>query len=152
MSISNSHFKELNSCADLHAPLQALLPQLEEVVTAVILTHIPRLRTRLEHLKNVFKPSVQHSVAIKSHPHIEQLRVICKQGFGLEAASIEEVRRALTAGCPPQRLVFDSPVKTRREIAEVAQLTRDLAETKIAEVEAYCKLHRQPLQLSAEPL
>ncbi|HBU47575.1 MAG: ATP-dependent Clp protease adaptor ClpS [Myxococcota bacterium] len=40
----------------------------------------------------------------------------------------------------------------QKGIAEVAQLTRDLAETKIAEVEAYCKLHRQPLQLSAEPL
>ena len=39
----------------------------------------------------------------------------------------------------------------QKGVAVVAQMTRDLAETKIAEVEAYCKLHRQPLQLSAEP-
>ena len=107
---------------DVHAPLQALFPQLKEIDTAVIFTHLPRLFARLKHLKDVFEPSVQHSIAIKSHPHIEQLRVICERGFGLEAASIEEVRRALVAGCPPERLVFDSPVKTRREIIEVSQL------------------------------
>ena len=39
----------------------------------------------------------------------------------------------------------------QKGLAEVAQLSRDLAETKIAEVDAYCKLHRQPLQMSAEP-
>lgn len=39
----------------------------------------------------------------------------------------------------------------QKGLAEVAQLSRDLAETKIAEVDAYSKLHRQPLQLSAEP-
>jgi diaminopimelate decarboxylase len=38
-------------------------------------------------------------------------------GFGLEAASMEEVHLALQAGCLPERIVFDSPVKTRAEIA-----------------------------------
>ena len=122
MSMCTSDSKNFDYYMDLTSILQALLPQLEEVDTAVILTHLPRLRTRLMHLKSAFKSNVQHSVAIKSHPHIEQLRVISELNFGLEAASIEEVRRALSAGCPSELIVFDSPVKTRQEIAEVAQL------------------------------
>ncbi len=107
--------------SELQAPLAALLPQLHEEDTAVILTHLPRLYARLDHLKAAFSSSVQHSVAIKSNPHPEVLREIVTRGFGLEAASIEEVRRAIEIGCPAERLVFDSPVKTRLELAEVAQ-------------------------------
>ncbi|MBL8481980.1 MAG: diaminopimelate decarboxylase, partial [Rhodocyclaceae bacterium] len=36
----------------------------------------------------------------------------------LEAASLEEVALARAAGCRPERIVFDSPAKTRREIAQ----------------------------------
>lgn len=39
------------------------------------------------------------------------------QGFGLEAASLEEVMLALDAGARPSDLIFDSPAKTRAEIA-----------------------------------
>ena len=47
---------------------------------------------------------MQHSIAIKSHPHIEILKEISQLGFGLEAASIEELRRALKAGYSPNGL------------------------------------------------
>ena len=121
MSSSLPYSHQLDS-SDLQSIIHVLLPQLEEHDTAVVITHLPRLRKRLEHLKKAFKSDVQHSIAIKSHPHIELLKVISQLGFGLEAASIEEVRRALKAGCPSERIVFDSPVKTRQELAEVAQL------------------------------
>lgn len=122
MSASRHDLNHFDSSFDLKAPLAALLPQLEAIDTAVMLTHLPRLYARLRHLDAVFGSRVQHSIAIKSQPEIELLKVISERGFGLEAASIEEVRRALAAGCPPQRLVFDSPVKTRRELNEVSQL------------------------------
>ena len=44
-------------------------------------------------------------------------------GYGLEAASIEEVNMAIAAGCPADKIVFDSPVKTRSEIDCVAGMT-----------------------------
>ena len=138
MSSSVPHSPHHSS--DLNRPLSMLLPQLKENDTAVILTHLPRLRTRLEHLKTAFKPDVQHSIAIKSNPHIELLKVISQLGFGLEAASIEEVRRALDAGCPPERIVFDSPVKTRLELAEVSQLPNLLVN-----VNSLVELQRIPL-------
>jgi diaminopimelate decarboxylase len=48
------------------------------------------------------------------------LEHIVQRGFGLEAATWEEVRLARAAGCPPERIVFDSPVKRPHEIADCA--------------------------------
>lgn len=61
-----------------------------------------------------------HAVAVKSQPHVEVLKHIVQRGFGLEAATWEEVRLARAAGCPPERIVFDSPVKRPHEIADCA--------------------------------
>jgi diaminopimelate decarboxylase len=83
-------------------------------------------------------PGMQHSIAIKTNPQIELLRTLVSWGYGLEAASIEEVRRAKKAGCPLDRIVFDSPVKTRLEIAEVAYDTGMLVNVNtIAELERF---------------
>lgn len=99
--------------------LKSLLPQLSAEDTAAIVAHLPRLKERLGHL-SASMPGMQHSIAIKTNPQTELLRTIVSLGYGLEAASIEEVRRAKNAGCPLDQIVFDSPVKTRLEIAEVA--------------------------------
>ena len=65
-------------------------------------------------------PRCNHAVAVKSQPHVEVLKHIVQRGFGLEAATWEEVRLARAAGCPPERIVFDSPVKRPHEIADCA--------------------------------
>jgi len=97
-----------------------MLPKLGAEDTAVIGVNLPVLMARLRHLQDAFPEGVQHSIAIKTNPHPKMLEFLVSQGFGLEAASIEEVRMALAAGCSPAQIVFDSPVKTRHEIAEVA--------------------------------
>lgn len=79
------------------------------------------LKDRLAHLKEVFPASTNHAVAIKANSHPEVLREVVKNDCGLEAASIEEVRLAVEAGCPFEKIVFDSPVKTVAEIKECAQ-------------------------------
>lgn len=56
------------------------------------------------------------AVAIKSNPLIGVLKEIEKSGAGVEAASIAEVQLAMTAGFSPERIVFDSPVKTKTDI------------------------------------
>jgi len=71
---------------------------------------------RFEELKQSFPSTALHAVAIKANPIVEVLRRLVDQGAGLEAASIEEVHIALAAGCPPQRIVFDSPAKTFEEL------------------------------------
>ena len=53
---------------------------------------------------------------------MEILREVVRTGAGLEAASIEEVHLALAAGCPAERVIFDSPAKTRDEIQQALRL------------------------------
>ncbi|GAB5372488.1 hypothetical protein AAMO2058_001670000 [Amorphochlora amoebiformis] len=57
-----------------------------------------------------------HAMAIKSAPLQFLLKEAVLDGFGLEAASYLEVKMAEEAGCPPDRIVFDSPAKTVNEI------------------------------------
>ena len=57
-----------------------------------------------------------HAFAIKASPLARVLEGFVDAGFGLEAASLTEVKMAFSAGCPPGRVVFDSPAKTHSEI------------------------------------
>ena len=89
-----------------------------EVDTAVLFHSWNAHKRYLDHLAQAFGQSrALHAVAIKTQPHLEILKRVVEWGFGLEAASMEEVQLALHAGCPSERIVFDSPVKTRAEIA-----------------------------------
>lgn len=89
-----------------------------DVEPAVLFHDLGRMRARLVRLSGAFPPGTLHAVAIKANPLVEVLRAAVSCGAGLEAASLEEVRLALAAGCPPDRIVYDSPAKTREEIAE----------------------------------
>ena len=74
------------------------------------------LEDRLSILERCFPSGTLHAVAIKAQSHPDVLRHIVKLGHGLEAASIEEVKLALAAGCQNDKIIFDSPVKTQEEI------------------------------------
>lgn len=121
MNLSSTHDPRDEIMSDLSDPIACLLPQLSEEDSAVLVTSLPRLDARLKHLRASFDERTLHCIAIKSNPHLGILRAIVERGFGLEAASIEEVRRALKVGCPTEKIVFDSPVKTHLELQEVAQ-------------------------------
>jgi diaminopimelate decarboxylase len=81
--------------ASINQAVLSLLPQLGAEDTAAIVAHLPRLKARLAHLTAAM-PGMQHSIAIKTNPQISLLRTLVGWGYGLEAASIEEVRRAKT--------------------------------------------------------
>jgi diaminopimelate decarboxylase len=89
---------------------------------AALFHDLGRVRARLAELSALFPPGALHAVAIKANPLVELLRALVAEGAGLEAASFEEVHLALAAGCPPGRIVFDSPAKTRAEIAAALEL------------------------------
>ena len=58
-----------------------------------------------------------HCFAIKSCPVSYILNYTVKQcNFGLETASVMEMKQALRCGCPPERVVYDSPCKSTDEI------------------------------------
>ncbi len=85
--------------------------------SALVFHDLEALARRIEHLRRCFPPETSHALAIKANPVVALLRYAVDCGMGLEAASIEEVALARAAGCPPDRIVYDSPAKTRREIA-----------------------------------
>ena len=83
-----------------------------------IFHHLGLMRTRIATLQATFPERTLHAVAIKANPVLEILRDAVAAGAGLEAASLEEVELALAAGCPAERVVFDSPAKTVDEIRQ----------------------------------
>lgn len=89
---------------------------IDEHDTALIFYSRKLLLNRLDHLKKEFGRGVHHTVAIKTQNTAAVLRAIIGYGFGLEAASREEIEWAMSCGLEPTRIVFDSPAKTRAEI------------------------------------
>ncbi|MCB9678295.1 MAG: diaminopimelate decarboxylase [Alphaproteobacteria bacterium] len=81
-----------------------------------------RVRARLDALTAAFPRGTLHAVAVKANPLVEVLKVVVAHGAGLEAASFEELELALAAGCPPERLVYDSPARTVAELRDALAL------------------------------
>ncbi len=84
---------------------------------SVYVYHLNLLKERINHLKESFpSENVLHAIAIKTNNLTRVLSFIVSSGCGLEAASFEEVKLALSVGCKPEKIVFDSPVKTSEEL------------------------------------
>ncbi|MET9622745.1 diaminopimelate decarboxylase [Streptomyces sp. NPDC006464] len=79
-------------------------------------------------------PDVLHAFAAKACPLLPVLRLLADAGMGCEVASPGETRLALAAGFPPERIVLDSPVKTRAEIREALTLGIALNADNLAEL------------------
>lgn len=55
--------------------------------------------------------------AVKANGHLAVIRGFVTRGAGCDVVSAGEIRRALAAGCPPERIVFSGVGKTREEMA-----------------------------------
>mmetsp|Transcript_98 Transcript_98/g.267 ORF Transcript_98/g.267 Transcript_98/m.267 type:complete len:478 (-) Transcript_98:77-1510(-) len=64
-----------------------------------------------------FGPCGMHAIAFKSNAVASMLETAVQLGLGAECASIGEVLHAQAVGFPLNRIVFDSPCKTRAEIS-----------------------------------
>lgn len=84
--------------------------------TAVIFYDLSYLAERIKNLISLFPPKTLHALAIKANPLTRVLRFIRKFDVGLEAATMPELYLAVKAGFPPQKIVFDSAVKTIAEL------------------------------------
>jgi diaminopimelate decarboxylase len=83
---------------------------------------LDRLETRFDAIRKAFPEGTLHAVAIKANPLRSLLKKLVEAGAGLEAASFGEVELAMGSGCPPERIVFDSPAKTRSELRKALEL------------------------------
>ena len=55
--------------------------------------------------------------AMKANSNQAVLKTLIAEGAGMDVVSEGELRRAIAAGCPPERIVFSGVAKTAREIA-----------------------------------
>ncbi|WP_347986312.1 hypothetical protein [Methylomonas sp. AM2-LC] len=85
---------------------------------ALMFHNLDALAARIQHLQSCFPEQTLHALAIKANPLLTLLRFAVHCGMGLEAASLEEVALARAAGCPAAHIVYDSPAKTRHELAQ----------------------------------
>ena len=116
--------------------------RVDDDTNAVLFHDLDLMRSRLSSIADSFPPTALHALAIKANPLVEVLRTAVDAGAGLEAASIEEVEVALLAGCPADRIVFDSPAKTRAEIARALDLGVMLNADSVDELERIAGLRR----------
>ncbi|WP_166802790.1 diaminopimelate decarboxylase [Streptomyces sp. ICN441] len=102
---------------------QGLLSETEPVVALVDIAGVrasaAALRSAFEELTGA---PVLHAFAVKAAPLVPVLRLLDAEGIGAEVASPGELALALAAGVRPERIVLDSPAKTRAELAEALRL------------------------------
>ena len=61
---------------------------------------------------------VLHAFAAKANPLVPVLALLREQGLGCEVSSPGELAQARAAGFPAERIVLDSPAKSRRELVD----------------------------------
>eukprot|EP00124_Ichthyophonus_hoferi_P005076 Ihof_evm1s660 gene=Ihof_evmTU1s660 len=68
-------------------------------------------------LHTAFPSNFLHTFAVKSHPTLNLLKFVNANELGFETASMGELVLAIKAGARRDAIVFDSPVKTRKELS-----------------------------------
>ena len=88
---------------------------------AVVFHDLGAMRARLDEIREAFPKNALHTVSVKANPLPGILLPLAAVGAGAEAASTGELALAERAGFAPERIVYDSPAKTRDEIRTVLE-------------------------------
>jgi diaminopimelate decarboxylase len=83
--------------------------------TATLERHFNVFRDALRSHAEIGDPLIAY--AVKANSNVQVLRVLIRQGAGADTVSEGEIRRALAAGAPPERIVFSGVGKTAAELA-----------------------------------
>ncbi|MCK9423855.1 MAG: hypothetical protein M0Q38_14790 [Bacteroidales bacterium] len=110
--------------------------------TAAIFYDLTFLQSRIGRLVSCFPSTTLHALAIKANPLIRIMNFIktIHSGIGVEAASMGEVNLALKTGYSPDRIVYDSPVKTRAELESALKTGVHINVDNLSELERIKKL------------
>jgi diaminopimelate decarboxylase len=95
-------------------------------------------------LRRTFPPDFAISYSVKANPNPALLKHFLAKGCGLEIASGGEFHIALSAGCPPEKILFAGPGKTVAELEFV--LTKNIGEVhleSLLEVERVSAISRR---------
>ena len=90
--------------------------------SAVIFYDLSLIQQKISELKKYFPTTALHTAAIKANPFFSILQFIRGFGVGTEAASLPELYLAQKAGFPSNKILFDSPIKTKEELKYALKL------------------------------
>jgi len=115
--MSNAVAAHLSRAQRLKGPIQAALAKklLHETSPVCDMYDLDALRGRFSEIQSAL-PNWNHAVAIKTNPIAGVLLEAKKAGLGAEAASMGELQHALNIGFNPEKIVYDSPVKTMYDL------------------------------------
>src|SRR5450432_2598464 len=95
----------------------------QEFGTPLYVYHAEKIKEQYHKLTTAFRNSnTLFFYACKALTNINILRYICSLGANVDCSSINEVRLALHAGFPPQRILYTSNGIDFSEIAEAKEL------------------------------
>lgn len=95
---------------------------IDEQDSVIVFYDLAFMADRINNLKRVFPANTLHAVAAKANPLIRVLEQIHLMEVGLEVASLPELYLAEKAGFPAEKIVFDSPSKTKQELEYALKL------------------------------
>jgi diaminopimelate decarboxylase len=110
---------------------------------AALFFELDALDSRLDALVRAYPRDTLHCLAMKACPLPALLARGVERGLGLECASAAELALALEL-CPPERVVFDSPAKTHRELEWALQTGVILHIDSLQELERVIALDPEP--------
>ncbi len=85
--------------------------------TATLVRHFTVFRDALAGLASPAGEAPLVAYAVKANPNLSVIATLARLGAGADVVSEGEMRRALAAGVPPERIVFSGVGKTRGEMA-----------------------------------
>lgn len=89
----------------------------EAVGTPVYVYSAATLERHVDVYREALPPGSLLAYAVKANGSLAVLRTIARRGAGADTVSEGEIRRALAAGIPPERIVFSGVGKTDAELA-----------------------------------
>ena len=102
---------------ELHCEDVPLRRIAEEVGTPVYVYSTATLDRHFTVFRDAFAPrAVEVAYAVKANSNLSVLATLARLGAGADTVSEGEIRRALKAGVPAERIVFSGAGKTRAEI------------------------------------
>lgn len=82
---------------------------------------LDQFETHIKSIKATLHPDIKVWYATKANPLTEILRILNKNGFGADVASLGELKQARTAGYGPKNLIATGPAKSKSYLAGLMQ-------------------------------
>ncbi len=82
---------------------------------------LDQFEVHIKNIKGTLHPDIKVWYATKANPLTEVLRILNKNGFGADVASLGELKQARTAGYGPKDLIATGPAKSKSYLAGLMQ-------------------------------